>query len=97
MPGKNSYLYCIPFHARKVANFNPVNKSIICIGPDFGDDYIKWGRGVITDSGVIYCPPVIFDHGILKIDTNTDTVTELDANLLLEHCKWESCAVALDR
>ena len=97
VPGKNGYLYCIPFHARKVAKFNPVDKSMTDIGPDFGDDYINWwGRGAITDSSAIYCPPVIFDRGILKIDTNTDTVTELDANLLPEHCKRESCAVALD-
>ena len=54
----------------------------------------------MTENGVIYCPPRDEDFGILKIDTKTDVVTELDANLLPERrydCNlWESCAVALD-
>ena len=53
------------------------------IGPDLSDYDAKWDRGAITDSGVIYCPP-IDDRGILKIDTNTDDVTELNVNLLPE-------------
>jgi len=68
------------------------------IGPDFGDGR-KWSSGAITDNGIIYCTlEDSFDRGILKIDTNTDTVTELDANLLPEQggCMWISCAVALD-
>ena len=52
----------------------------------------------MTDSGVIYCSPLDEDCGILQIDTNTDTVTELNVNLLPEDATflWESCAVALD-
>ena len=38
----------------------------------------------MTENGVIYCPPRDEDFGILKIDTKTDVVTELDANLLPE-------------
>ena len=41
----------------------------------------------MTDSGVIYCPPNHKDRGILKIDTNIDNVTELDANLLPEEVR----------
>ena len=54
-------------------------------------------RGAITDSGIIYCPPYDI-RGILKIDTNTDNVTELDGNLLPERggWMWRSCAAALD-
>ena len=64
--------------------FNPVDKSITTIGPDLGDDDHKWYGGAMTGSGVIYCPPNNSNHhGILKIDTNTDTVTELDAHLFL--------------
>ena len=74
------------------------------IGPDFnfGDNFgdrVKWDRGAITDSGIIYCPPVDSRRrGILKIDTNTDNVTELDRNLLPERGNdmWVSCAAALD-
>ena len=51
----------------------------------------------MTDSGVIYCPPICSEaHGILKIDTNTDTFTELDVNLHPELGNWTSCAAALD-
>ena len=102
----NGSVYGIPSHARRVSKFNPVDKSITYIGPDLGNDEWKWRRGAITESGIIYCIPVdsgrrrIYSsrHGILKIDTNTDNVTELDANLLPERgvWMWLSCAAALD-
>ena len=95
----NGSVYGIPSAARRVAKFNPVDKSITEIGPDFGDEYGKWSRGAITDSGIIYCPPGGSHRGILKIDTNTDNVTELDRNLLPErgqYYMWASCAAALD-
>ena len=38
----------------------------------------------MTDDGIIYCPPCNRLHGILKIDTNTDNVTELDRHFLPE-------------
>ena len=93
----NGFLYGIPSCASRVAKFNPIDKSITYIGPDFGGRW-KWLRGAKTDSGIIYCPPYFYGRGILKIDTNTDTVTELDVNLLPEPGDemWESCAVALD-
>ena len=101
--GVNGSIYGIPFRARRVAKLNPLDKSIAEIGPAFGEG-IKWHGGAMTDSGVIYCPP--YDnvpysehYGILKIDTNTDNVTDLDVNLLPEegdHNMWASCAAALD-
>ena len=110
----NGSIYGIPWEAPRVAKFNPVDESITHIGPDFNDnddndddgyDYRydlhdpgKWYKGAITESGVIYCPPNNRHRGILKIDTNTDDVTELNRNLLPEQggCMWESCAAALD-
>ena len=95
----NGSIYGIPSSAGRVMKFDPVSKSIIYIGPDFGDaKYIKWKDGAITDSGIIYCVPRSSDRGILKIDTNTDNVTELDRNVLPEqgYYMWESCAAALD-
>ena len=93
----NGSVYGIPYEARRVSKFNPIDKSITEIGPDFGDTW-KWYKGAITDSGVIYCVPVIRSRGILKIDTNTDTVIVLDVNLLPERGDnmWCSCAAALD-
>ena len=93
----NGSLYGIPYSARRVAKLNPLDKSITEIGPDFGK-YGKWERGAMTDSGVIYCSPQDDDRGILKIETNTDNVTELDRNLLPEEgdCMWASCAAAHD-
>ena len=93
----NGSLYGIPFSARRVVKFNPIDKSMTHIGPDFGDG--KWHNGAMTDNGVIYCPPSdSHRRGILKIDTKNDTATELDANLLPQQGggMWMSCAVALD-
>ena len=94
----NGYLYGIPLSARRVVKFNPVDYSMTFIGPDFGDGWFKWYNGAINDSGIIYCVPCNSRRGILKIDTNTDNVTELDANLLPEQGDhmWVSCAVAVD-
>ena len=95
----NGSIYGIPKRARQVVKFDPVDKSKTHIGPDFGNGW-KWHRGAMTPSGVMYCPP--FDshrRGILKIDTNTDNVTEFDVDLLPEvggEGMWVSCAVALD-
>ena len=101
----NGCLYGTPCFARRVAKFNPVDKFMTFIGPDFGDGVKCWQSGAINDSGVIYCiPQRARDRGILKIDTNTDNVTELDKNLLPErghnmmwsYGMWKSCAAALD-
>ena len=94
----NGFLYGIPGDARQVAKFNPVDESFTHIGPDFGDDN-SWYEGAMPSNGIIYCPPRCDENrGILKIDTNTDNVTELDVNLLPErgYYMWESCALALD-
>ena len=103
VPGKNGYLYCIPccIGTGRVSKFNPIDKSFTAIGPDFGDR-LKWYIGAITDNGIIYCASKRRRRGILKIDTNTNTVTELDSNLLPERGEhvyddmWRSCAAALD-
>ena len=77
----NGSVYGIPSAARRVAKFNPVDKSMTDIGPDFGVGYdgddFKWNKGAMTENGVIYCPPLNSLSGILKIDTNTDTFTEI--------------------
>ena len=93
----NGYIYGIPCSARRVIKFNPLDKSMTHIGPDLGSGY-KWTRCAMTDSGVIYCTPCGRRRGILKIDSNTDTVTVLDFNLLpgQGRCTWLSCAAALD-
>ena len=54
----NGSLYGIPFAARRVSKFNPVDKSITAIGPVLlGGRQGKWRRGAISGSGIIYCPP----------------------------------------
>jgi len=98
-------IYGIPEHAHKRIKFNPLNKFITHIGPDFGDDiWNKWRNGVMAENKVIYCPPDNIDRGILRIDTKTDVVTELDVDLHPKrgdennafHAMWKSCALALD-
>ena len=98
MSAQNGSVYGIPYRARRVVKFNPVDNSMTLIGPDFGDGH-KWTRGAMTESGIIYCPPYnSLTNGILKIDTNTDNVTVLDINFLPEqdYYMWVSCAAALD-
>ena len=97
MAGVIGSIYGIPFTARRVVKFNPLDKSITEIGPDFGDG-LKWWRGAMAENGVIYCPPFGVRRGILKINTNTNMVTELDGNLLPQQGggMWMSCAAALD-
>ena len=89
----NGFIYGIPFQARRVIKFNPVDKSMTHIGPDFGEG-LKWTNGAITGDGVIYCFPRVAKRGILKIDTNTDMAAELDANLFPEQRGVVSCAAA---
>ena len=100
MTAPNGSLYGIPHSSTsRVGKFNPIDKSMTHIGPYLGDDSdTMWYQGAMTENGVIYCPPGYDDRGILKIDTNTDTVTELDADLLPERGDWlwRSCALALD-
>ena len=68
------FAYGIPYSARRVAKFNPVDNTMTLIAPDLGIGY-KW-NGAMTGSGIIYCVPIDFNRrGILKIDTITDNVT----------------------
>ena len=106
----NGSVYGIPATVYQVLKFNPVDNFETHIGPEFSDGFgYNWLRGVITNSGVIYCTPYKANRGILKIDTNTDTFTklELDNSLLPEQVLvvlrrfdmselWLSCALALD-
>ena len=95
----NASIYGIPYNAGRAVKFNPVDKSMTEIGPNFGDGQAKWEGGAITDNGVIYCPPSDGGCGVLKIDTNTDDVTELDLDRLPEQgrgTKWKSCALHPD-
>ena len=98
LAGANGFIYGIPFHGRRVIKFNPIDKSMTRIGPDLGDGS-KWYEGAMADNGIIYCVPFDSNHGILKIDTKTDTAKERNRNLLPElgtstYSVWESCAVA---
>jgi len=95
--GKNGFFYGIPYDARRVVKFNPVDKSLTEIGPDFGDNECKWGCGVRDNNGSIYCAPFQADH-ILKIKTNDDTVETLDDVELPETGRylWASGALAPD-
>ena len=101
MHGVDGSIYGIPVFPAPgrggVIKFNFLDKSVTRIGPDIGADL--WFSGATTDSGVIYfLPSYLCNRGILKIDTNTDTVTELDGNLLPERSYYDmmSCALGLD-
>ena len=43
--GGDGFFYGIPFNARRVVKFNPLDKSFTEIGPDFGEGGYKWMRG----------------------------------------------------
>ena len=73
----NGFFYGIPAHARRVVKFNPLDKSLTEIGPDFGEVGAKWSCGVRANTGDIYCAPYLSNR-ILKIHTNDGTVETLD-------------------
>ncbi len=71
--GGDGFFYGIPYSARRVVKFNPLDRSLKEIGPDLGEGEEKWLCGVLANTGNIYCAPFSSDH-ILKIKTNDDTV-----------------------
>jgi hypothetical protein len=85
--GGDGFLYGIPFDARRVVKFNPLDKSLTEIGPDLGDGEMKWMCGVRANTGSIYCAPYGAEH-ILKIDTIQGTVETLDDVRLPERGEW---------
>ena len=74
--GKDRFFYGIPYNARRVVKFDPLDKSFTEIGPDLGDG--KWSCGVRANTGNIYCAPHSRDQHILKINTNNGTVETLE-------------------
>jgi hypothetical protein len=96
--GEDGFFYGIPSCARRVVKFNPLDKSLTEIGPDFGDDLAKWTCGVRANTGDIYCAPCNADH-ILKIKTSDGTVETLENVELPETARnssWVSGALAQD-
>jgi len=93
--GEDGFFYGIPFH--RVVKFNPIDKSLTEIGPDFGQRGGKWKCGVRANNSNIYCVPYNSNR-ILKINTNDGTVETLDDVELPETCLclWESWALASD-
>ena len=75
--GGDRFFYGIPFSARRVVKFNPLDKSLTKIGPDLGEGEYKCKCGVRANNGRIYCAPWN-SNKILKIDTNDGTVETLD-------------------
>ena len=97
--GVNGFIYGIPCNSRRVMKFYPMDKSFAYIGPDLGGgEWDTWVKGAMANNGVIYCLPANSYRGILKINTNTDNVTELDINFPERggSNKWLSCDLALD-
>jgi hypothetical protein len=95
--GGDGFFYGIPFNARRVVKFNPLDKSLTEIGPDLGEGGAKRLCGVRANTGSIYCAPFLADH-ILKINTNDGTVETLDDVELPEigYGLWASGALATD-
>jgi hypothetical protein len=95
--GGDGFFYGIPFNARRVVKFNPLDKSLTEIGPDLGEGGAKRLCGVRANTGSIYCAPFLPDH-ILKINTNDGTVETLDDVELPEigYGLWASGALATD-
>jgi hypothetical protein len=95
--GGDGFFYGIPSSARRVVKFNPLDKSLTEIGPEFGNRGCKWMCGVLANTGSIYCAPFFAEH-ILKIDTINVTVETLDDVELPETGSylWASGALAAD-
>jgi len=82
----DGFLYGIPFNARRVVKFNPLDKSLTEIGPDLGGGGYKWTCGVRANNCSIYCAPCSAEH-ILKINVE---LPETSRDL------WASGALAAD-
>jgi hypothetical protein len=95
--GGDGFLYGIPYKARRVMKFNPLNKSWTEIGPDLGEGGAKWRCGVRANTGSIYCAPYYAEH-FLKINPIDGTVETLDNVQLPETSEflWASGALAAD-
>jgi hypothetical protein len=95
--GGDGFFYGIPFNARRVVKFNPLDKLFTEIGPDLGEGGLKWICGVRANTGSIYCTPNNADH-VLKIDTIQGTVETLDNVELPENGSglWQSGVLATD-
>jgi hypothetical protein len=95
--GADGCIYGIPYCARRVVRFNPIDNSMTEIGPDLGIGGNKWNGGTLAGNGCIYCTPLWSDH-ILKIDTINGNVTILEVELPETGiCKWLSGALAFDQ
>ena len=102
--GAGGCVYGIPYDARHVGKFNPIDMSLTPIGQDLGVSIrvvVMWSRGVLANNGSIYC--VSTTEGpvqILKIDTIHDTTEILDVQGMSEpnmiERRWISGALALD-
>ena len=86
--GKNGFFYGIPYNARRVVKFNPVDESMEEIEPDLGTEKYK----VLANNGCIYCPPSQSNR-ILKIDTINGTVTTTEN---LHDGSWASGSLPID-
>jgi hypothetical protein len=96
--GGDGFFYGIPSDARRVVKFNPLDKSLTEIGPDFGRGGFKWMCGVRANNSCIYCAPYSDEH-ILKIDPIQGTVETLDNVEMPETSGdylWASGALASD-
>jgi hypothetical protein len=94
--GKDGFLYGIPYQARRVAKFNPLDKSMELIGPDLGR-YALCKCGVLAKNGCIYCPPCHYrnndtDWKMLKINTQDGTVVPLH----IEEERWGAGVLGAD-
>jgi hypothetical protein len=96
--GGDGFLYGIPFNARRVVKFNPLDKSLTEIGPDLGEGVGKWWCGVRANNSSIYCVPYCAEH-MLKINPIQGTVETLNNVELPEtgrYYLWASGALATD-
>mmetsp|Transcript_18930 Transcript_18930/g.28776 ORF Transcript_18930/g.28776 Transcript_18930/m.28776 type:complete len:113 (+) Transcript_18930:190-528(+) len=92
------FVFRIPYNARRVVKFNPVDKSLTETGPEQGYVVAKWRSGVLANNSRIYCAPACAEH-ILKINTNDGTVETLNDVELPEtgyFLCWASGALATD-
>ena len=86
--GADGCIYGIPYNARRVVKFNPVDESMEEIEPDLGTEKYK----VLANNGCIYCPPSQSNR-ILKIDTINGTVTTTEN---LHDGSWASGSLPID-
>lgn len=87
---KNNFIYFIPFRHNKVVKFNPIDDSLVEIGPPLAR--LRFQGAVCTSDGNIYCIPC-YGKQVMKIDVNNNDNVSFIGDRFHGGWKWKGGVV----